>query len=98
MKPLKLIVSTLLATALVPNGLTAAIAGGAGKQIVSQRGGKAADHMSEKASSNGNAQWSADPERGWIRAENRHDLHEQNHKSTETKRPSNKGKSKRKSD
>jgi hypothetical protein len=54
--------------------------------------------MSEKGSTNSNAQWSADPERGWVRAEGRHDLHQQNHKSTETHQSPNKGKSKRKTD
>lgn len=98
MEPVKLIVSIILAAALLPNGLTMAIASGAERQTLPQRGGKAADHMSERGSSNGNAQWSADPERGWVRAETRHDLHEQRHKSTETHRPSNKGKSKRKTD
>jgi hypothetical protein len=98
MKPVKLIVSTILATALLPNGPAVIMAAGAGKQIVSQRGGKTADHMSEKGSTNGSAQWSADPERGWVRAESRHDLHQQNHKSTETHQSPNKGKSKRKTD
>ena len=98
MKPVKLIVSTILATALLPNGPAVIMAAGAGKQIVSQRGGEAADHMSEKDSTNSNAQWSADPERGWVRAEGRHDLHQQNHKSTETHQSPNKGKSKRKTD
>ena len=37
-------------------------------------GGKAASHMSSKGLENNNAQWSADPERGWVRAEERHDL------------------------
>jgi hypothetical protein len=97
MKPVKLIVSMILATALLPNGPTVAVAAGAGKQIVSQRGGKAVGHMSERGSTNGNAQWSADPERGWVRAESRRELHEQSHKSKET-RPSNKGKGKRKTD
>ena len=38
----------------------------------SPRGGEASTHMSGKGSSNSNAQWSADPERGWIRADERH--------------------------
>jgi len=98
MKPAKLIVSMIVATALLPNSPIAAMAASAGKQTLSQRGGKAADHVSEKGSANGNPQWSADPEKGWVRAESRHELHEDRHKSTETHRPSNKGKSKRKSD
>jgi len=36
------------------------------------KGGKAASHMSGKGMENTNAQWSADPERGWVRAEERH--------------------------
>ena len=42
------------------------------KHAPSQRGGQAASHMSTKGSANSNAQWSADPERGWVRAEERH--------------------------
>ena len=41
----------------------------------SSAGGVAASHMSEKGSENTNAQWSADPERGWRRAEERQELH-----------------------
>jgi hypothetical protein len=37
-------------------------------------GGQAGTHMSPKGSANSNAQWSADPTRGWIRAEERHEL------------------------
>jgi len=36
------------------------------------RGEKA--KMSAKGKENSNAQWSADPDRGWIRAEERHEL------------------------
>jgi hypothetical protein len=44
------------------------------KNFPSQRGGKADSHMSRKGSANSNPQWSADPERGWVRAEERHEL------------------------
>lgn len=37
----------------------------------SQRGSQANSHMSSKGSANSNAQWSADPERGWVRADER---------------------------
>jgi hypothetical protein len=40
-------------------------------------GGKAASQMSSKAKENTNAQWYADPDRGWVRAEERHDLKEE---------------------
>jgi len=35
-------------------------------------------HMSTKGSANSNAQWSADPTRGWVRAEERHELRKTN--------------------
>ncbi|HXG50108.1 MAG TPA: hypothetical protein VNN77_01710 [candidate division Zixibacteria bacterium] len=38
---------------------------------------RAGSKMSGKALENTNSQWSADPERGWVRADERHDLHEQ---------------------
>jgi hypothetical protein len=37
----------------------------------SQRG-KAAERMSERGRANSNAQWSADPKHGWVRADERH--------------------------
>ena len=48
----------------------------AGKGSVNQRGGKAVEQMSTKGSLNSNAQWSADPDRGWVRADERHKLNE----------------------
>lgn len=45
-----------------------------GKKSTHQRGGQAGAHMSPKGSANGNPQWSADPTRGWIRAEERHEV------------------------
>jgi hypothetical protein len=49
------------------------------KEEPSRQGtGQAAAHMSMKARDNTNAQWSADPERGWIRAGERHELRDQN--------------------
>ena len=35
------------------------------------KGGKAEARMSEKGRANTNSQWSADPEKGWVRAEER---------------------------
>jgi hypothetical protein len=37
----------------------------------SRRGGSAESHMSERGKENTNAQWYADPDRGWVRAEER---------------------------
>jgi|SoiMethySBSTD1v2_1073268.scaffolds.fasta_scaffold1186353_2 hypothetical protein len=98
MKPGRLIVSLIFATALLPNWHAAATAGSTDKQVLEQRGGKATDHMSERGSANTNAQWSADPERGWVRAEKRHELHEQTGTPRDLNRQSDKAKKKRKSD
>lgn len=38
------------------------------------KGGTADAHMSVKGRANTNAQWSADPEKGWVRAEERQQL------------------------
>ena len=51
-----------------------AAASGQGKKSTHHRGGQANAHMSPKGSANSNAQWSADPTRGWIRADERHEL------------------------
>jgi hypothetical protein len=48
----------------------------AGKRGTNQPGTKAAEQMSTKGASNTNAQWSADPARGWVRADERHKMHE----------------------
>jgi hypothetical protein len=56
----------------------------AAKERASQRGGRADMHMSTKGQDNANAQWSADPERGWVRADERHD--QQRSKKTRSKK------------
>ena len=55
-------------------------AGGMGQVKIStnHRGGQASAHMNPKGSTNSNAQWSADPTRGWIRADERHELRKAN--------------------
>ena len=47
-----------------------------GRSAAARSGGKAISHMSDKGSDNTNAQWSADPKRGWVRAAERHQLHD----------------------
>jgi hypothetical protein len=58
----------------------------------SQPGGQAKSHMSNKGSANTNAQWSADPERGWVRVDERHQEHEES--QTKEKPKQNHGKQK----
>jgi hypothetical protein len=57
----------------------------AAKERASQRGGRADTHMSPKGQDNTNAQWSADPERGWVRADERHDQQKNNTKEKKTR-------------
>jgi len=87
-----IVILLLLGTLHFPfsSQLTAA---GPGKNAINQRGGQASAHMSPKGSANSNAQWSADPTRGWIRANERHEL-----RKTSAPKQSNtdKGKSKAK--
>lgn len=68
----------ILAIALLMTGLIFAVANSAegknlGNRLPGHHGGKAAGHMSRHGLSNGNAQWSADPSRGWVRAQERHE-------------------------
>ena len=58
--------------ALLINVTPSAFGAAAGKGRVNPRGGRAGERMSEKGSANANAQWSADPDRGWVRADERH--------------------------
>jgi hypothetical protein len=55
------------------------------------RGGQASSHMSGKGAANNNAQWSADPERGWVRAD---ESREQREESRPGKTKKNGGKHK----
>lgn len=65
------------------------------KSSRSRAGGAAASHMSEKGLENTNAQWSADPERGWQRAEERHELQKKGKQPAKKRSENPKGKSKR---
>lgn len=73
---LKYLLAVLGMTALMGNLTGIASGAAAGKGGVNQRGGKAVEQMSTKGGLNTNAQWSADPDRGWIRADERHKLNE----------------------
>ena len=96
MRPTNFLGTLVLVSALLPNCGEFALAAGGGKQVPVQPGGKSTDHVSERRSTNTNAQWSADPEKGWVRAEKRHELHEQS--DTESNRKFQKAKRKGKND
>jgi hypothetical protein len=57
---------TALLSAFASPGFGAAAGNGAAAQR-----GKAAEHARERGRHNTNTQWSADPDRGWVRAEDR---------------------------
>ena len=59
------------------------------------KGVKAEAHMSDKGRANTNAQWSADPKKGWVRAEERQQLRDdKNSKRNQINRKGNGSKKK----
>lgn len=68
MKPSRRLVTLTILGGLLPCLTSAPVEGGQSKRGTSHRGGQAAPHMSSKGAENTNAQWSADPEKGWVRA------------------------------
>jgi hypothetical protein len=69
----------VLLNALVLSFSSSRVGAGQSKNSKTHEAGQAAAHMSKKGSANTNAQWSADPERGWVRANERHKMHEETH-------------------
>lgn len=78
MKPQKCPLVYLMMGVLLLGLSDQAEAMGQGKISTNHRGGQASAHMTPKGSANSNAQWSADPTRGWIRADERHELKKAN--------------------
>jgi hypothetical protein len=72
MQATKQLVSLFLMSALTFSVAHAQGKGGQGEGKF-RAGGQASSRMSSKGSANTNAQWSADPERGWVRAGERQD-------------------------
>ena len=68
------------------SGMTKSLATAAeGKGETPKRGGQTSARLSMNAIDNSNALWSADPERGWIRAEEKHELHDQSQSKAKSK-------------
>jgi hypothetical protein len=65
---------------------------GSSKKARNSAGVDAFEHMSKRAFENANAQWSADPEKGWIRAEERKNAHEKRQSTGKFKNNSGKHK------
>ena len=68
-------IAVMIWAALLSGFAGSAFGAAAGNGTANQRG-KAAEHLSERGRANSNAQWSADPDRGWVRADERHRLRE----------------------
>jgi hypothetical protein len=62
----------------------------------SPKGGKTGAHMSVKGRANTNAQWSADPEKGWVRADERHQIEKDKKESVKRNQINRKGNSSKK--
>ena len=70
-------IAVMIWAALLSGFAGSAFGAAAGNGTANQRG-KAAEHLSERGRANSNAEWSADPDRGWVRADERHRLREKN--------------------
>ena len=57
------------------------------------KGGKAEAHMSDKGRANTNGQWSADPEKGWVRAEERQQIRDDKKENSKRHQVNRKGNS-----
>jgi hypothetical protein len=86
-------ITIMTLTALLGSFTDSAFGAAAGKGGSSERR-KSAEHMSGKGRVNTNAQWSADPDRGWVRAEERHKLREKSDWSDRVKQNSRQQKGK----
>ncbi len=64
----------LILTALLISAGSRAAAKDQSKYLTNHRDDKTATQMSSKRAANHNAQWSADPTRGWVRAAERQEL------------------------
>jgi len=72
-----IVVSSVLALLLF-SATGQALGKNQGNHLNHHRSGQGADHRGTSANTNSNAQWSADPTRGWVRAEERRVLRKHN--------------------
>ena len=94
MRPAKYSIAVITLNAMCAMTISTALAAGSGENNTGHRGGKAAEHRSTKGSFNANAQWSADPEKGWVRSDERHQLAEKDGTVGETSHSNGKQKGK----
>jgi hypothetical protein len=79
-----------IANLLLANVTSSIAAGGKGKNPHKQRG--VSTKNSSKQSTNQNAQWSADPDRGWVRSDDSHSIHGRDRLPTAPKKTDGKNK------
>lgn len=89
MKPPKYLIAVIPLHALLAFTLSTVGAASTGKNDANQRGGKGAEHMSSKGS-----QWSADPDKGWVRADERHKQHDKDNRTDDARSKNGKPKGK----
>ena len=81
------LLGAVVITLTLANFTDCAHAAAAGKRADGRGHGKAAEQMANKGATNPSAQWSADPERGWVRFDDGHQA-----KSDASRENRNKGK------
>jgi len=81
-KSRKVIVVSLVLAALLLSATDRALSKSQGNHFNNHRGGQGAAQRSNSANTNSNSQWSADPTRGWVRAEERQELKKHHRSST----------------
>jgi len=74
MRPIGHVAVFVLMNALTLCVINIPVNAGEGKGSKINRGEKARAQMSAKGQENTNARWSADPDQGWVRADERHAL------------------------
>lgn len=95
MKVFTSVLAALILSLPLGNFTGSASAASAGKGNVNRGGGKATERMSDKGALNTNGQWSADPDRGWVRANERNNkMHEKGGSSDRIKQNHGKQKGK----
>src|SRR4029450_9028935 len=94
MKPPKYLIAVIPLHALLGITLSTVGAASTGKNDANQRGGKGAEHMSSKGSFNTNSQWTGDPGKGGVRADERHKQHDKDHPKDDVRPKNGKAKGK----
>jgi len=91
MKANRIMTAILLLNILTFGMTNSGATAGQEKEETREHGRQASEHMSVRALTNTNAQWSADPERGWVRADERHNQahHKAEPKQTDRKQKGN---------